>query len=199
MILDLLSVRSQKQWPEDPNKHLIDYFGQYRDPLWDKMDEWNQEMEEIRNSIPDLQTTLDSLMEDLEIEKRKTFAVKLYKGADIDVTDQLGFKFFVQKMSGNAKFDVDTKITKVHFFHLLEELSTIDVPEEGEIPVAEGEAKTKKVFDEETYKRIKNAFSSSLNPTAATPLYASDQTNADYVAILNCFRSFNPENYATAK
>ena len=51
---DLLSVRSQKQWPEDPNKHLVDFFGQYRDPLWDKMDEWNQEMDDIRGAIPDL-------------------------------------------------------------------------------------------------------------------------------------------------
>ena len=153
-------MRSQKQWPEDPNKHLVDFFGQYRDPLWDKMDEWNQEMEEIRGAIPDLQIKLESLMEELEKEKRKTFAINLYKGVDTDVTDQLGFKFFVQKLSGNAKFDVDTKITKVQFFHLLEECSMIEVPEEGEIAPVEGEeAKpTKKVFDLETYQRIKNAF-----------------------------------------
>ena len=78
-------------------------------------------------------------MEELEKEKRKTFAINLYKGVDADVTDQLGFKFFVQKLSGNAKFDVDTKITKVQFFHLLEECSMVEVPEEGEIAPVEGE------------------------------------------------------------
>ena len=34
-------------------------------------------------------------MEELEKEKRKTFAINLYKGVDADVTDQLGFKLFV--------------------------------------------------------------------------------------------------------
>ena len=162
------------------------------------MDEWNQEMDEIRSSIPDLQAKLESLQEELEKEKRKTFAVNLYKGADVDVTDQLGFKFFIQKLSGNAKFDLDTKITKVQFFHLLEEMSCIEVSDQGEIPVAEGEEpKTKKVFELETYKRISNAFGSALSTSAATPLYASDQANTDYVAIMNCMRQFNPDKYAT--
>jgi hypothetical protein len=49
-----LSVRSQKTLPEDPNQHLVDYFGQYRDPLWDRMDEWKQEMDDIRTEIPEL-------------------------------------------------------------------------------------------------------------------------------------------------
>lgn len=52
--IDLLSVRSQKTLPEDPNQHLVDYFGQYRDPLWDRMDEWKQEMDDIRTEIPEL-------------------------------------------------------------------------------------------------------------------------------------------------
>ena len=74
---------------------------------------------------------------------------------DTDVTDQLGFKFFILKLSGNAKFDLDTKITKLQFYHLIEELSTIEVPAEGEIPETEGdEPKTNKVFDEDTYKKI---------------------------------------------
>ena len=57
--LDLLSVRSQKQWPEDPNQHLVDYFGQYRDPLWDRMAEWQEEMDAMRYEIPDLQTKVE--------------------------------------------------------------------------------------------------------------------------------------------
>ena len=108
---------------------------------------------------------------------------------DPDVTDQLGFKFFILKLSGNAKFDLDTKITKVQFYHLIEELSSIEVQVEGEIAVTEGEElKTKKVFDEDTYKRISNAFAQSLSTTAATPLYASDLTNADYLSIIACMR-----------
>ena len=37
----------------------------------------------------------------------------------------------VQKLSGFAKFDLDTKITKLQFFHLLENLSMEKVTEEG--------------------------------------------------------------------
>ena len=54
-------MRSQKTWPEDPNKHLVDYFGQYRDPLWDRMEEWQEEMDNIRNDIPDLQSKVEAL------------------------------------------------------------------------------------------------------------------------------------------
>ena len=45
-------MRSQKELPADPSQHLVDYFGQYRDPMWDKMDEWKSEMEDIRAEIP---------------------------------------------------------------------------------------------------------------------------------------------------
>jgi hypothetical protein len=55
----MLSMRSLKQLPEDPQAYLIDYFGQYRDPLWERMDEWKQEMEDIRSAIPDLQTQVE--------------------------------------------------------------------------------------------------------------------------------------------
>ena len=169
--------------------------------MWDKMDEWNQEMEDMRSSIPDLQAQLDSLTEELQREKRKTFAINLYKAVDTDVTDQLSFKFFVQKLSGFAKYELDTKITKVQFFHLVEHLSQVEVPEEGEIqePPAEGEEavpKTKNVFDLETYEKIKQAFETALNPTAATPLYSSDQNNATYLKILNDMKTFDAEKFA---
>ena len=73
------------------------------------------------------------------MQKRKTFAIQLYKACDTDVTDQLSFKFFIQKLSGNMKFDLDTKVTKVQFFHLIEECALIEVPDDQEIQVIEGE------------------------------------------------------------
>ena len=59
--------------------------------------------------------------------------MNLYKSVDTDVTDQLGFKFLVSKLSGFAKFDLDTKITKVQFFHLIEESTRVkgEAIEEG--------------------------------------------------------------------
>lgn len=75
-------MRSQKTWPEDPNKHLVDYFGQYRDPLWDRMEEWQEEMENIRNDIPDKQSKVEALELELQSEKRKTWAFEAYKLVD---------------------------------------------------------------------------------------------------------------------
>ena len=57
----MLSMRSQKQWPDDPHAHLVDFFGQYRDPLWDKMDEFKQEIEDIKAMLPDLQQKVTDL------------------------------------------------------------------------------------------------------------------------------------------
>ena len=46
------------------------------------MDEWKQEMDDIRNEIPDLQSQYDSLELELAKEKRKTWAYDLYKSVD---------------------------------------------------------------------------------------------------------------------
>ena len=45
---DLLSVRTQKQWPEDSEKHMRDFLGNYRDPIWDKMDEIKENMDVMK-------------------------------------------------------------------------------------------------------------------------------------------------------
>lgn len=125
---------------------MVDYFGQYRDPLWDRMDEWKAEMEAMRTAIPDLQQQVENVAKELAKEKRKTAAFEVYKGQDPDVTvrksnlnhlfysnqpffeiqDAIGYKFLVQKLSGFAKFELDTKITKLQFFHLVEESSMVE-------------------------------------------------------------------------
>jgi len=30
-------------WPEDPLKYVHDYFGNYRDPMWDQVEDWKKE------------------------------------------------------------------------------------------------------------------------------------------------------------
>ena len=34
---------------------MRDFFGNYRDPMWDKMDEIKEGMEVMRNEMPDLE------------------------------------------------------------------------------------------------------------------------------------------------
>lgn len=90
-LVDLLSVRTQKQWPEDPDKHMRDFFGNYRDPMWDKMDEIKANMEVMREAMPALETKIADLEAELASEKRKTQAYELYKAADHDQTVSSGF------------------------------------------------------------------------------------------------------------
>ena len=71
-------MRAQKEWPANPSEHLVDYFGQYRDPMWDRMDEWKAEMDELRNHIPGLNDKVVELENQIAGEKRKTFALQLY-------------------------------------------------------------------------------------------------------------------------
>ena len=79
-MLVLLAMRTQKQQPEDPMKFMTDFFGNYKDPMWDKMDEWRDENEQIRTTdLPELQAQIEELENKLAGEKRKTFAVRLYK------------------------------------------------------------------------------------------------------------------------
>ena len=80
-------MRSQKQWPDDPHKHLTDFFGNYKDPMWDKMDEWREENEDIRtHQLPALRAEIQELEVQLAKEKRRTFAYRIFKGADVDAT-----------------------------------------------------------------------------------------------------------------
>jgi hypothetical protein len=57
----LLAVRSQKSLPEDPQQHLIDFFGNYRDPMWDNMDEMKNDIEDINENLPRLEDRIIEL------------------------------------------------------------------------------------------------------------------------------------------
>ena len=58
---DLLSVRSAQPWPQNPVEALKDYFGQIKDPMWDRMDEWKAENEQLREKIPELMKRIEEM------------------------------------------------------------------------------------------------------------------------------------------
>ena len=39
----MLSIREMETWPEDPIAYVHDYFGNYRDPMWDQVEVWKNE------------------------------------------------------------------------------------------------------------------------------------------------------------
>lgn len=65
---------------------MRDFFGNYRDPMWDKMDEIKENMEVMKNGMPDMEKKIADLEAELALEKRKTQAYLLYKAADTEAT-----------------------------------------------------------------------------------------------------------------
>lgn len=47
--------------------------------MWDNMDDWQNENQQIENNIPILQSRIVQLEQEIEIEKRRTWAFNLYK------------------------------------------------------------------------------------------------------------------------
>ena len=45
--LVLVALRSQSQYPEDPQAYMLDYFGNERSPLWETMEEMQEENQQI--------------------------------------------------------------------------------------------------------------------------------------------------------
>ena len=65
---------------------MRDFFGNYRDPMWDKMDQIKADMEVMREALPDMEKKIADLEAELASEKRRTQAYVLYKAADHDQT-----------------------------------------------------------------------------------------------------------------
>ena len=109
--------------PDDPQAHMMDYFGNYRSPEWDVMDKFEEENDTINEELPDLRDQIAKLEADLAMSKRKTRIVQIYKTADPDgavsynvvlitaLQNSVSTKMIVQKLSGFAKFEVDHKLT----------------------------------------------------------------------------------------
>ena len=58
----MLALRQQNPWPDNPIQYLHDYFGNYRDPSWDEIEEKKAQIGEIEGThIPQLQQQLEEL------------------------------------------------------------------------------------------------------------------------------------------
>ena len=168
----LLAARKETPWVEDPLVYLHDYFGNYRDPSWDQfegMQEENTKMAE--ETIPSLENKIKELESELKITKKQNRAYKVYTALDPEASDQVGTKAIVAKLSGNAKFDTDTKMSKLQFYYLI--LHIIDNSE-----------------DDEQFEKFMTYFERST--AEEQPPFAGDLENEDYVMICDKIRTFEP-------
>ena len=85
-MVDLVAVRSQQQWPDDPQAHMMDYFGNYKSPEWAEMQQIEDENDAIKEELPQMEDEIGKLEAELAVEKRKTRLVQAYRTADPDST-----------------------------------------------------------------------------------------------------------------
>ena len=60
-LVDLVAIRSQQQWPEDPQAHMMDYFGNYKSPEWAEMQQIEDENEQINEELPSMNEEIGKL------------------------------------------------------------------------------------------------------------------------------------------
>lgn len=99
---------------------------------------------------------------------------------DTDKTGSIGYKSIIVKISGFAKFDLDTKITKEHFYALVEGMCRKPNGEEGASEL-----------DEEKYEQVVAIFEKAYRDGVAP--FAGDLENETYKAIVNRMRAFVPQ------
>ncbi len=100
---------------------------------------------------------------------------------DTDKTNSIGYKGIVLKLSGFAKFDLDTKISRDNFHQLVDGMCRrppTDGAEQGEL-------------DEEHYEKILTIFERAYKEP--TPPFAGNLEDETYKSIVNRMRSFVPQ------
>ena len=66
MFIDLLTIRSKENLPEDPLVHLRDYFGEERSPMWDVVDKLKAENVKIKGELPSMTSRITRLETELK-------------------------------------------------------------------------------------------------------------------------------------
>jgi hypothetical protein len=101
---------------------------------------------------------------------------------DTDKTGTIGYKSIIVKISGFAKFDLDTKINKEHFYQIVEGMCRKNASN-GEEGASE--------LDEEKYEQIVAVFEKAYRDGVAP--FTGDLENETYKAIVNRMRAFVPQ------
>ena len=67
--IDLLALRNAELKPNDPVNYLQDYFGKYRDPAWDEVDQLKEDNKRMEETVLNLNAKIQDMEKALEREK----------------------------------------------------------------------------------------------------------------------------------
>ena len=175
--IDILTVRGKEPWPADPLVHLRDYYGEERSPQWDLVDQLKEENAKIVEELPEMEKKIEDLQKELKQLQLQNRALGVYtQSMDADKSNALGYKSIIVKLSGFAKFDLDTKINKDQFHQFVDGMCRKG--DSGEL-------------DEDKYEAILQLFEKAYREP--TPPFAGNLEDETYKSIVNRMRSFVPQ------
>ena len=102
-----------EHWPENPLDYVSDYFGNYWDEAaWAELDKLKEENAAHKAKVPELEEKIKALAEEVQQASWMTRTGAVYKGMDPEGTNSISTKAFIEKISGNKKFDIDLALSK---------------------------------------------------------------------------------------
>ena len=146
-----------------------------------------------------MQSQIAELESQLQSEQRRTRAVKIYKAVDPEGTNSVSYKTLVAKLSGFAKFDLDTKIDCYQFYKLLEAMGSEPVDDEEQRDEQAEDAPVEMHVSAEKFDKVCAHWEQSVCGEAAAPAFAGDLENEQYKAMVQAMRDFSPEAHVEQK
>ena len=101
----------------------MDFIGNQSSPLWDDMEQMEDDNTRAREEIDDLKKELESLTAQKQDAVMINAIKECYDAADPEKTNALTMKPLVAKLSGFAKFEVDYKMSKDQFTEVIVKLT----------------------------------------------------------------------------
>ena len=179
--LVLISLRNSDRYPENPAEFIQDYFGQYRDPLWDEVEYMKSEIQSLTSNIEIKLKEIVSLQQEISKSKRIAHIKETFGMLGPDNNGSVSTKALVQKLSGQPRFEVDYKLNLQNFMNLvLENLISSESEEE------------KGMLWNGCYLPFREMCTAGDDGKSKQPPFAGRTEDAYYQRILEKIRSYTP-------
>ena len=175
----LLQLRNSDTPPENPGQFIQQFFGDYRDPLWDEYTIKTNQIQEFKTKEQELTAEREHLILQIERAKRLRKAKKIFSLLDSDHSGILSARNLVFKLSGFSKFEHDVKMNSDQFAQYFVDYLT---------------AANNREEEEEISENCMGAFKEVARLEEAKtkqPLFASKLDDPVYTRILDKLRIFS--------
>ena len=177
----LISLRNSPNLPENPSEYIQDYFGRYRDPLWDEVDYMKSEISSLTSNIDSKEKEIQSLKQEISRYKRIAHVKETFSLLGPDNNGIVSTKALVQKLSGQPRFEIDLKLNQQNFLNfIMESLIASDNPED------------KNTYWTLCYTPIREMCTLGEDGKPRPPPFSGRLEDPNYQRILEKIRSYTP-------